>query len=66
MMQLDMFAAEQPATDRHYRVKRNGLWWDSRTWTADEHMAMTLVGDGVLQRELTTYLAGVDVEVISE
>jgi hypothetical protein len=66
MMQLDMFAAQPapPQTDQRYRIKRNGLWWDSRTWVSNEGMAMTLVGDVVLKRELATYLAGVDVEVI--
>jgi hypothetical protein len=66
MMQLDMFAAPPapPQADQRYRIKRNDLWWDSRTWIANERMAMTLVGDVVLQRELATYLAGVDVEVI--
>ena len=65
-LQLRLLAAPDcPTKDQRYRIRRDGLWWDSRGWVKNEDMAMTMIGDATLQRELATHLAGIVVEVVN-
>jgi hypothetical protein len=69
-MQLSLFAPPAPTIkldplgEAIYRFRRDGQWWDGRTWVSNEHMALQAVGDRCLADELA--IVGKGVEVINE
>lgn len=41
-----------------------GLWWQGHGWVSDEHCAIGLHGDSVLQAELRQYFEGAQVQYV--